>query len=282
MTWRNSHPQLRFVEDIAKPNVAQNCTSKSSMDALPALLQQLCIADVHNSLNLATVCHAYTINSECLAAFAQTTAPAPTALANAVLKRQVEFAAGRCCATQALRQLGYLGTPQIGIGAHRAPSWPEGYLGSISHSQGWAVALAGLSAEPADRVCGVGQPSAHRMQGIGIDLEAILPNSTAQCVARRIATSSELGLGTAHGLAFETWVSLLFSAKESLFKALYPTVGRYFHFLDAYVDELDLQQAELSLRLVQSLSAQHVAGQHYRIQFALGQHSLVTRCLFAT
>ena len=230
VTWLNRHPQPLLVDGMAKPDLQQNCTSKSSIEALPALLQQLCLADLHDSLKLATVCQAYTIDSECLAAFAQATAPAPTTLANAVLKRQVEFAAGRWCATQALRQLDYLGTAEIGIGAHRAPCWPAGYLGSISHSQGWAVAVAGFAAENANSRR---TNSACRLQGIGIDLETILPNSTAQSVARRLAIQGEIALGTAHGLAFETWISLLFSAKESLFKALYPSVGRYFHFLDA-------------------------------------------------
>lgn len=276
MTARHHHSLPRNIAGLASSASAQDCLSQSDDEALPELLQQLGMADLQAPAKLATVSQAYTVDQACLARLTQAIAPPPPSLANAVLKRQVEFAAGRWCGTQALRQLGYLGAAEIGIAAHRSPCWPNGYLGSISHSQGWAVAIVGLRADSASHIAHADTPC---LQGIGIDVETILPNITAQSLARRVAINSELALGAPHGLPFETWVSLLFSGKESLFKALYPSVGRYFHFHDAVVDALDLAQAQFSLRLVQNLSAQHTLGQRYRIQFALGQQRLVTRCL---
>lgn len=229
---------------------------------LPALLSKL--NDLAKEEALVSICRAYTIDSQTLSALVQDEAALPASLANAVLKRQVEFAAGRWCASQALRQLGYIGPTAIGIGAHRSPIWPVGYLGSISHSNGWALAVAAKRTD----FC-----------AIGIDLEAILPDASARSVSSHIACASELALGKTHGLALAAWISLLFSAKESLFKALYPTVGRYFHFHDAHAEHLDLSHSTLSLRLNNHLSDQHPAGQRYTIRFAFDQQNFLTRCL---
>lgn len=215
---------------------------------------------------LAMVARPYTISTDVLRALAQPDAPPPPAMAGAVLKRQVEFAAGRWCAAQALRRSGYRGPCAIDIGAHRAPCWPAGYLGSISHSTGWAVAIT--AADDA-------------WSGVGIDLEQTMEESNARALAGRIGSAAEMAVGTRAGMPFATWATLLFSAKESLFKALYPSVGRYFHFPDAQAESLDWQANLLHLRLRSTLTTRHHAGALYAIDFALNREALVTRCLVA-
>ncbi|MDC8758061.1 4'-phosphopantetheinyl transferase family protein [Janthinobacterium fluminis] len=215
---------------------------------------------------LAMVARPFTVSAAALRELAQPDAPAPPALAGAVLKRQVEFAAGRWCAARALRRSGYRGPPAIGVGAQRAPCWPAGYLGSISHSKGWAVAITAAS---------------DTLSGVGIDLEHCMDDRTARSVGAHIGNAAEMAVGAAAGLAFETWTTLLFSAKESLFKALYPSVGRYFHFPDAAAESLDREGRVLHLRLTTTLTPRHHAGARYAIDFALGRQRLVTRCLVA-
>ncbi|AIY42533.1 4'-phosphopantetheinyl transferase entD [Collimonas arenae] len=189
----------------------------------------------------------------------------PGALANAVLKRQVEFAAGRFCARQALQKLGYGSVATLAIGEHRAPVWPEGYLGSISHGDGQAMAVAARSQE---------------WRALGIDIETVLTNAAAQPLVEHLMTAAELAIGTAAGMTLERWLSLVFSAKESLFKALYPFVGRYFDFLDAEVCELDQKQSSLMLRLASSLSPQCVKGSEYCIRYRYSMNNVATLCLF--
>lgn len=215
---------------------------------------------------LAMVARPFTVNADALRELAQADAPAPPAMAGAVLKRQVEFAAGRWCAAHALRRSGYRGPPAIGVGPHRSPCWPAGYLGSISHSNGWAVAVT------ADN---------DAWSGIGIDLEQTMDDKNARSLAAHIGGAAELAVGTAAGLPFATAATLLFSAKESLFKALYPAVGRYFHFPDAAAESLDWDARVLYLRLVRTLTARHHAGARYAIAFAICRQQLVTRCLVA-
>ena len=56
-------------------------------------------------------------------------------------------------------------------------------------------------------------------------------------------------------------LTALFSAKESLFKAAFGVVGRYFDFAAARVCAVDLEQQRLCLRLTETLCAQFAEGQ---------------------
>lgn len=70
----------------------------------------------------------------------------------AVPARRAEFAAGRAAARAAMTDAG-LRPAAIPMGGDRAPVWPGGVFGSITHTQGVALAVAarapiGLDAEP--------------------------------------------------------------------------------------------------------------------------------------
>src|SRR3712207_1286527 len=55
------------------------------------------------------------------------------------VKRRREFAAGRQCARRALAHLGFAGVP-LPASADRAPCWPVGVCGSISHTELFCIA----------------------------------------------------------------------------------------------------------------------------------------------
>jgi enterobactin synthetase component D len=166
--------------------------------------------------------------------------PLPPALQRAVLKRQVEFLAGRVCAQQALEAL--TGTKPAVIPAQpdRAPAWPPGVVGSITHTTSYAAALVA---------------SDTHYQGIGIDCEIMLSpeNLTLQ---RHICMPDELeALHAVHGdWTLEQLLTLVFSAKESLFKCLYRHVQKMFGFTAARVMALDRVQQTFVMQLEQDLT----------------------------
>ncbi|WP_287146647.1 amonabactin biosynthesis phosphopantetheinyl transferase AmoD [Aeromonas sp.] len=170
----------------------------------------------------------------------------PDSLQRAVPKRLGEFLAGRLAARQALHRFG-LADHVVAIGAAREPRWPLGFEGSISHSllQGRGMAL-----------CAV-RPG---QSGMGLDLEAWLEDEQACELWPGIVDHMEWAklqhcpLGPARGL------TLVFSAKESLFKALYPRVGRYFDFLDARW--LTMTEQTLTFELKSALTPELSAGWH--------------------
>jgi len=148
-------------------------------------------------------------------------------------KRQSEYLAGRLCARQALQQL----TGEAFVPARDQDGralWPQGISGSISHSHGHAAALVGFS---------------ERWQGLGLDLEHCLSPERALRLAPSLLTASEqahlAALKSAEEQAF--YVTLVFSLKESLFKALYPLCLTRFYFQDAQMIEYGQGQAQLRL-----------------------------------
>src|SRR5690606_26895531 len=120
-------------------------------------------------------------------------------------KRQCEYLAGRLCARHALHRLtGQADVPAVG--EDRAPHWPAGVVASITHGQGQAAAL----------VASTGQ-----WRGVGIDLERLLSAERSQRLCGEILTPGERERLADVDTALHPWlISLTFSAKESLFKAL--------------------------------------------------------------
>jgi enterobactin synthetase component D len=138
----------------------------------------------------------------------------PEELKNSVVKRQAEFFAGRYIASLALKKLG-VDFESIPIGKHRAPVWPERIIASISHSAGKAC-------------CAVTYK--HSSEYVGIDIEQQLDIRTIQSIESSIVTKNELIYLHQLSLDYKIAFTLIFSAKESLFKAIYPKVNFYFDF----------------------------------------------------
>lgn len=128
--------------------------------------------------------------------------------------RLAEFALGRSCAREALRALG-AAPAGIGVGQHREPLWPAGIVGSISHTAGIAVAAVA---------------HADDFAGIGIDIEAarVLDPELVSLVCRPGELQRAGSAGHDEGLA----ALLMFSAKEAVYKALWPILRCFLDFQD--------------------------------------------------
>ena len=188
----------------------------------------------------------------------------PARLDTAVLRRQVDFLAGRLCAQRALRTAGFEGDVEIATGEHGAPIWPADFLGSISHCDGLAIASIAR---------------ARRIAALGIDVERQMSAEVASDIRRQLATDRELAMGRQGSMSPEAWLTVLFSGKESLYKALYPDVGRYFDFLDATAVHLDASTGTFTLGLRVSLSPDHPQGSTYPIRFRWNADRVFTRCV---
>jgi len=181
--------------------------------------------------------------------FAQCGIAPPASIQRSVAKRQAEYLAGRVCARGALLVL--TGEAQVpAIGADRAPVWPEQIVGSITHGGGRAAAVV-----------------AHRdhCQGLGLDIESLLPAARAERLCAEILTPTEMK--RMDPAQVDTVVTLTFSLKESLFKALYPLVGQRFYFEHAEVLQWSAE-GHARLRLLTDLSPEFGDGFEIDGQFA--------------
>ncbi len=140
-------------------------------------------------------------------------------VARAVDKRRREFASVRLCARTALARLGIEPGPIL-PGPKGEPCWPEGVVGSMTHCDGYraaavarrtAIASVGVDAEP------------HAPLPEGVEEAIALPEERR--ILARLAASHP---GTA-------WDRLLFSAKESVYKAWFPLTGRWLDFSECLI-----------------------------------------------
>jgi 4'-phosphopantetheinyl transferase EntD len=143
--------------------------------------------------------------------------PAETqAINNARASRRAEFMTGRVLARAALRAVG--ASPEA-IGTHdRAPVWPAGYCGSITHCPGYRAAAAA---------------STDRVRAIGIDAETRLPLPVE--LVGEVLSGREVDLLARCAPQVSYASRIAFSAKESLYKLWSAVTGRWLGFGDAQV-----------------------------------------------
>lgn len=137
-------------------------------------------------------------------------------IASSVPERQAEFRTVRECARDALAQLGVRRPCQL-PGRRGEPTWPDGFVGSMTHCRGYRAAVVA---------------SRTRVAAIGIDAEpheALPPGLLADIASRR--ECMEL-LRLSLGYPQVQWSRLLFSAKETVYKAWYPSQQSWLGFED--------------------------------------------------
>ena len=140
--------------------------------------------------------------------------------------RRREFAAGRNAARRALAQLGIPASPLLRQGTDRDIAWPEGIIGSISHT-------TGLRATACARVT----PSLH---SLGLDVEQAGP--LGDDIVDTICRSDDLALlGSFPPPWPSDWPRLLFAIKEAAYKAWYPVTRREISFQEMRIT-LDVAQ----------------------------------------
>lgn len=79
--------------------------------------------------------------------------------------------------------------------------------------------------------------------------------------------------------ALAAWLTLVFSAKESLFKALFPGIGRYFDFLDVGVASVSVPRGALALSLRRPLVDDWPAGRIVEVAFDAFGEAVFTLCV---
>ncbi|GAB4015994.1 MAG: hypothetical protein Fur0010_15500 [Bdellovibrio sp.] len=149
-------------------------------------------------------------------------------------KRREEFLLGRLAAKRAYLACTGTELKELPVGDKRQPLWPNGVVGSITHSQTTILAAVALK-----EIC----------TGVGIDLE--FKNRVTPELTRMIFTDKDHALE--HAMEDGLYRALVFSAKESLYKALFPTVQLFFGFETAALTGLDEKQGQFTITLQKDL-----------------------------
>ena len=141
-------------------------------------------------------------------------------VARAAAKRRREFAAGRLLARRLLGRLGVPEAFELLAGEDRAPIWPAGVVGTISHTSSRAAVAVARAGD---------------VLALGCDLEHDEPLDEG--ILRRVCDPREREWIASRPLAQRGRLAMLvFSAKEAAYKAQYPLTGKILEFSDLSLD----------------------------------------------
>lgn len=186
------------------------------------------------------------------------------AVERAIDKRRTEFALGRTCARRALAALG------VPMGAlpqnpDRSVAWPAGFVGSITHADGYVAAVAASSAS---------------LSGVGIDAE--LKHRVQPRLWSHIATEPEREWLSepADEPARLLRASLLFSAKESFYKAQYCVSRAWVGFHDVHF-QAGSRDGEHQIALIQDIAGLAPRGTCFVGRSRIVGEHVITACAIA-
>lgn len=158
----------------------------------------------------------------------------PVHIEKCVSKRQAEYLAGRICAQQLLA-LTQSDKYSIATGELGQPVWPKHLLGSISHSNRYAISVIG---------------SQEKWQGVGIDIEQVVcSHEMVSVMKEQVLNEQEYQLiNSIEGMSLNELMTLCFSVKESFYKAVSGIVKNYLDFDDVQIIAINPEAQTIKLK----------------------------------
>jgi 4'-phosphopantetheinyl transferase EntD len=148
------------------------------------------------------------------------------AISHCAPKRIGDFTAGRLCARRALAAFGVVDFALLPA-ADRQPMWPQGFVGSITHTEGYSAAV-------------VGRRTGFR--ALGIDAETIA-SVHAELWPRILGEAEQRQLAQLEApQARERVAALIFAAKEAFYKCQYALTSEWLEFEDLHIESADFDR----------------------------------------
>ncbi|WP_068716461.1 4'-phosphopantetheinyl transferase family protein [Vibrio tritonius] len=182
-------------------------------------------------------------------------------------KRKTEYISGRVCAQKSLERLGVY-DEFVGVNCDRSPCWPENVVGSITHSNSRAIAIVASNSN---------------YRNLGVDVENTITEEVSDLISINVIDDEEhdvMGSPAISQLTKEEFVTLVFSAKESIFKALYCDVGYFFGF--EVVKLIQASKNTLTFELRSSLCEKWVFGTCVEVYFRINDKVIFTMVAIST
>ncbi len=184
----------------------------------------------------------------------------PPRVSLSVIKRRKEYFFGRLCAREAVRFFLPDFTDQIRTGSGGVPQFPGGLAGSITHDADGAAAIC----QPAE------------FGSLGLDMEPAMSAALAEELWMTVATREELALLCWRDAIKSLRLTLIFSAKEALFKAIYPEILCIPEFLTSAVINVNWTAGYMTLRLEKNLGGGWDRGRIILAYFVVDEGRVLT------
>jgi len=158
----------------------------------------------------------------------------PEELLSAAPNIKAAYAAGRACAAKAIEALDQNLPTYVGRNPDGSPRWPDGVVGSITHTDNFVAAAVAPAAD---------------FLGIGIDSEKIMDEKILDETKRIALLGGEQEFLLRLPFSAAQILTLIFSAKESVYKCVHPLVKHPFDFSDIDIVSVDVQRNQFDFRL---------------------------------
>ena len=165
---------------------------------------------------------------------------APAHIQRSVLKRQSEYFHGRLAARYALLAAGVTET-DVDSNEQRAPVFPAAVVGSISHTNSLAIAAV---------------MPAHQWNALGLDVERCMAEPDLAETAGIFLCAEEEKIIRSASLPYAMAATIIFSAKESFYKAVSRHCGRILEFSALRLRSIDVSNSKLHFIVTEQLCAQ--------------------------
>lgn len=185
----------------------------------------------------------------------------PKILSSASIKRKSEYLAARIATKYLFRRNNIMGDVQSNI--DRSPKWPVGWSGSISHSDQCAIVVISP------------QMDAGKKAIIGVDIEVKSSKLDIE-ISNFFTTLGERKLLQAIDIDLNTALLIVFSAKESLFKAIYPQIKKYIGFESAIISQLSIHDKKCVFQLTSHLSNNFPIGYSFTGKYSVDKNHITT------
>lgn len=173
-------------------------------------------------------------------------------------QRKRHFSTGRLCAKKALEGLGFLDI-EILRGVDKEPLWPNGVVGSISHSS----KLAGAVVAKSDTLVSVGL-DIEMIGGVSAEMWDVLFNEQEQKI-----------LNSLDKIQPDLFTTLFFSIKESFYKFQHPLTKLFLDFKDV---EIHYHDGKFTLSADKLKNYGAVSLDLLKIQWAVFNDHVVSIC----
>jgi 4'-phosphopantetheinyl transferase EntD len=173
-------------------------------------------------------------------------------------KRRKEFVSGRICARSALETFSVFNQP-ITMREDRSPVWPEGFVGSISHSNDLCAAVV---------------TQQDQFQSVGLDIEVVNDFNSNYC--RHICTENELlRMTSLSEIDKQRDTALIFSAKESFYKCQYQITKAWLDFHDVEI-LIDNENKEFSVEFRDKIINSIISSTMFKGKYVFSQEYILT------
>lgn len=148
----------------------------------------------------------------------------PHGLVHAPRRRKIQFLAGRHCAKKALNKAERPGSIAVGLNSDMSPKWPSDVVGSVTHTSSFVAAVVAPRS---------------KFVSIGLNAEKVFTESAAKNLWQVVLTKKEIASFNwkyKHYFSAETYFSLVFSAKEAVYKCFFPIKRVRLHYQDININ----------------------------------------------